>query len=335
MKKTISALAVAAALGTAASAQGAEFRAGEDTTFSVYGNLQYAYVNEERATATGVESQSELLDNGSTIGIEGEHEWDNGLTGFFRAEWEFLGDEKVIQEPGREEGIDQTDEVFAGVKGGFGKVQVGTWDGLFQDYISDPLNPFEYTGTTEFNGTGEPGNSIAYWTPSLGGFTFAIQGFFEGDGEGRDFDGDGEPDSEQAFQAVAAYEAGIFGVALGYDDRGFEEGADGNIGLTGTVDLAPFSLAAKVQQVGDTDTVDGGMMYGLLGSFDYGPGSLTAAVQQVDVDSDLNGDDARTEMLFNANYAIAENLYVYGEVGMLDVETDEGDYTAVGAVYSF
>ncbi len=326
MKKTVTALAIAAAMG-ATSAHAADFKVNDATTFSVYGNLQYIYIDQNNAAG---DSESELTDNGSTFGVEGEHKWDNGLTGYFRAEWEYRADEKE-----GDGGISDTDEVFAGIKGNFGTVQIGTWDGIFQDSISDPLNPFEATGMTEANGDSEVGDQIAYFSPNFGGFTFELQAAYEGDAAdsgSSPYGDDSLGDGDSTFQAVAKYTTDMFAVHLGYDDRGYEEDADGNIGLTGVVNLAPVTLAAKLEQVGEDSAGNGeAQLYALTGSYDYGVGAVTAAVQEIDPDEG----DSRTEFLINANYNVASNFYVYVEGGWLDKNEDADDYVSTGAVYSF
>lgn len=339
MKKIACTAAVAAALGLglAAPAQAMDFQINEDTTFSVYGNIQYIYVNAKTDTTPsapgGVESLSQFADNGSTFGFAGEYEWDNGLTGYFRYELDgVVADEKGSA---TNQLIDQQlDEAYVGVKGSFGNVRLGVWDGIYQDTISDPINPFEYIGITEANGIGEPGNSIAYYSPEFGGFSFAVQAFVLGDGEGVNLDANPDADSEIAFAATASYAVDIFTVSLGYTDQGYADDQSSNIGLTGTVDLAPFTVGARIQSNGDDDNTENGeMLYALYGSYDYGPGSVMAAVQQVSPNDDSL--DSATQLLLNVNYSISDNMYVYVEGGFYDQEDDLGNYTGVGTVFLF
>lgn len=335
MKKFATALAAAAAMGSISTAHAYEWQVNEDTYFSLYGSFELLYVNQQREVDedTGeVNGVNELLDNGSTFGVEGEHAFNDALTGFFRAEFEYRADEKE-----GDEGIADTDEVFVGLKGDFGKVQIGTWDGIYEDSISDLTDVFEYDSLTESEDfrTGEVGDAVAYFTPTFSGFSLEVQGFFKGEGEGDNFDDNPGADSGQAYQAVAKYTADRFAVHLGYDNNGLNENADGTIGLGGQVDLSPFTLSARYELIGEDEDAGRGEIsaYGLAGEYDYGPGSVILGVQQIDPDEeDL---DSRTEFGINVNYAVADNLYVYAEHVSYDAEEDLGNYTGIGTVYEF
>lgn len=344
-------LVALAAFGTMGTAHAYEWQINEDTFFSIYGTIELAYVHEQRADDDGeVDGERELLDNGSGISFAGEHEFDNGLTAYFNTEFDFSLDEKDSDENGSSF---TTDEAFVGLRGNFGAVQVGDWDGVYEDNVEDLLDIFEYvepTNSEDFR-TGEVGDAVAYLSPSYNGFSFAVQGFFKGEGEGQSFD-DNPDDNEdgQAFQAVAKYEADLYGVYLGYDNNGLDEGGDGTFGVGGTVDLAPVTLAAKIESVGEDsepsllDPADptsgvslldeeGYMLYGIAAIYDYGLGTITGAVNQVEPGADsLNG---RTEFGVNVNYELAENFYVYLEHFRYDREDDLGNATAGGLVYAF
>ncbi|WP_018716408.1 porin [Arhodomonas aquaeolei] len=337
MKKAISALAVAAALG-ASSAHAAEFRINEDTMFSVNGSLEYMYLTETNDTG---EDESEFGDNDSTLTFEGEHAFENGLEGFFQIEYNFEADESDSVAD-NDEGINDVESAYAGVTGNFGTVQLGRWDGsLYEDTIQDPWDVFEYGGATNPSMTdGE--DSVGYISPNFSGFSFGAMVSTKGDGESL-AERNQSTDSETAYQLVAQYETGIFTVAAGYDDRGrgttyngaFSD-TDATYGVMGSVDLAPVVLTAHAETGNDIDATaadETQTTYGLLGTFDYGMGELRAMVNQVD--EDQKSVDDRTEFLVGATYDVSSNLYVWAETAVMDQTKDEGDYTAVGASYSF
>jgi predicted porin len=325
MKKTITALAIAAAM-TASAAHAVEFNVDDSTEFSVYGDFQFIYVD---ANDSNGDSAAALEDNGSTLGVAGEHMWDNGLTGYFKAEWEHNADEEKANG-----GINKGDQAYAGVRGGFGNIRIGSWDGIYKDSIADVIDAFEYESPSSAARTGE-GNQIAYFSPDFGGLSFQLQTVIEGKGEGVDHDGDGQPDSASAYQGVVKYDAGRFAVQAGLDNRGLEDDADPTYGIAGSVDLAPVVLGAKFESQGESASGanDDATLYGVIGEYDYSMGSVIAEVQHIEPgDSNL---DSRTEYQLNVNYSVADNLYVYAEGGWFDMENDAGDYAAVGTVYSF
>lgn len=359
MKKFIYTAAAAAALGLAGQAQAVTFEVNNDTSFSVYGNLQYTYINRDY----GAYDSSQLADNGSTIGVLYNHDWNNGLSTYVRAEFQFIADQKkaLTSDYGAgTAGISTTDEVYGGVKGSFGEVRLGTWDGIFQDNVADYINIFEVGVWNEFNGSSEAGNQIAYFSPNFGGFSFAVQASVAGDGERENFDQTNtDPyDGDVALSAVASYSADIFTVNLAYTDQGHNENlaankpddTGSNIALSASVDLDPFTLAGVVKSVGEDDGTDnGGMIYAIRGSYNYGPGSVSLAVRQLEWDSvsqiesrgTIKGaSDSQTQFFGNVTYNVTPDLYVYAEAGFSDNDAagpTEGlyDYQAVGAVWLF
>lgn len=322
-----------AVLGSVGAAHAYEWQINDDTTFGISGTIELAYTN----TDTGDDHERELIDNGSGLTFFGEHAFTNDLSAYFAAEFDYNVDET-------DDSSFSTDEAFFGVRSNFGAVRIGDWDGIYEDTIEDLLDVFEVaepTNTEDFR-TEEVGDAVAYFSPSFNGFSFAVQGFFKGEGEGQDFDdpADGDTDNGQSFQATVGYEAGRFGAWLGYDNNGLDDDADGTIGLGGAVDLSPVALAAKVESVGeDSSPTDGPldeegyMLYGVAAIYDYGIGAITGAVNQVDPgDGNL---DSYTEFGVNVNYEIADNFYVYLEHFRYDREDDLGNSSAAGLVYAF
>lgn len=356
MKKTASALAAAALLGTGA-ASAATFQINDDTALSVYGNLQLKYNTTDFVQDDGsTEDSSSFTDNGSTIGFAAEHQFDNGLTGYGRAEFEHNADEAKSSN-----GLDTGDQAYLGLRGDFGAVQAGSWDGIYADAIYDLIDPFESASLDSESATAE-GDQIAYFSPNFNGFSFEVQARVRGDAEnvGDDFTNLDDPsndaqaaeesDEEVGFAAVAKYTADNWAVHAGYDDRGANElGVDpatGEVvfddeptyGIGGAYDFGQFTLSGRYALEELRDEADAGddvAYYGVLGSFDYGQGAIYGGVQEVDPDEG----DSKTQFSVGANYEIGSNLYVFAEYGDRDepdsaVGADDSLYE-VGAVYSF
>lgn len=333
MKKTASALAVAALAGTGA-ASAATFQVSDDTALSVYGNLQLKYTTADVVQADGdTEDFSEFADNGSTIGFAAEHQFDNGLIAYGRAEFEHEADE--IKSAG---GLDTGDQAYLGLEGDFGALQAGSWDGIYADAIYDLVDPFETVSFTD-EGLADEGDQIAYFSPNFGGFSFEVQAKVKGDAEDENTTGD----DEVGLAFVGKYGVDNWAVHVGYDDRAAEfVGADTLdepvFGIGGALDLGQLALAARyaLEERPDNDPAGDDIGYAaILASFDYGYGDLYGGVQDVDPDEG----DGRTEFSVGANYNIGPNLYVFAEYGDFD-QPDSADGATdsiyeVGAVYSF
>lgn len=335
--KRVGSMLLVTAAGVTGGVQAHEWQINEDTSFSVGGSIEIAYINEQRVDGnTGkVDGVRELIDNGSTLAFSGEHTFYRELTAFFHAEFEFKGDEA---EGGP---AFETDEAYFGVRGNFGTVQIGDWDGVYEDNVEDLLDVFEVsepTNSEDFR-TGEVGDAIAYMSPEYKGFSFAVQAFLKGEGEGENFDNDSGAEDGQAFQAVIKYETDTYGVYLGYDNNGLDHGGDGTFGIGASLDLDSWTFAAKIESVGeDSDPVskldaEGYMLYGMAVSYDYGPGNITGAINQVEPGS--SAVDSRTEFGVNLSYYLADSFYIYAEHFRYDRENDLDNITAVGLVYEF
>lgn len=306
-----------------------EWQINEGTTFSIGGDVELAYVH----TDTGAGDTSELSDIGSEIEFSGTHAFTDGVSAYFAAEFEFPFDET-------EDSPFSTKAAIFGVRGNFGAVQIGDWDGVYEEHIEDFLlldvmEEADISVTEDFR-TAEEGNAIAYFSPSFNGLSFAVQGFFLGDDDDPSTtDGQG-----QAFQASLSYTMEPITVNLAYDNNGLDEGGDGTIGLAVGVGLSPVTLVAKIESVGgDTSPTDGPldkegfMLYSFGAQYDYGPGAINALVQQVAPDADNL--DGRLEFGVNATYAIADNFYVFIEHTRYDRDNGAGNITAGGLVYAF
>ena len=198
MKKTLLATAIAGALGMAASgAQAATVYNQDGSKLDLYGNVQLGLRNiKQNATDGTVDSQSDLFDNGSTLGVKGEHVLDNGLTAYFRAEFEFNADQQKGYYAGadtdnsNQSGLSKGDQAYVGITGNFGDFRVGSWDALFNDWIQDPMSNIEYFGHTgaidDVAGTQYESDKFTYTSPIMSGFQFAVGTQYKGDGESYD-----------------------------------------------------------------------------------------------------------------------------------------------------
>ena len=298
MKKSIIALAISSAALASVSAY-----ADQDYTVDVYGNIQYAFTSSE-------DDGSELTDNGSTFGFKGETKVDEDLTAFFKYELEADADE------GKSAVDVVVDQAFVGLKGGFGKVQVGTFDPIYDNAIQDSVDQFEYFGFEQTTNSSE-GDTIAYFSPSLGGFEVQVAAQVKGTAE--------DEDSGNALAAVLKYNADAVTVALGYDSLENVNEDSETVGLSVAYQVSDsFVITAAIEAEDDVKDI-----YGLSTRYGYGSGDLYASAQSI---SPEVGDDYE-EYAAGVSYNLASSVYVYGEVGQFTAAEDT--ITAVGVYYGF
>jgi predicted porin len=301
MKKTLVAVAVTTAAFTAVTAQAADI----DT----YGNIQLVYADGE--------DTAELTDNGSTFGFKGEKELKHGLTGFFKYELEADADEKTSD-------VDvNLDQAYVGLKGDFGKVQVGTFDSIYNNAIQDGIDSYEYAGLTGSSTTTE-GDTIAYFSPEMNGFEVQVSAQVTGDGE-SEVKANTEEDGT-AITAVIKYSAGDLELAVGYDSLENVINKDDTIGLAASYNLGVANVMAKYE-----DNSDEGTNIGLGFNADHADGLLYGSVQTVDLETGSDYDEYAVGVTYNLDYD--GDVYVYVEAGQQG--TAEDSFTALGAVYAF
>ncbi|TDX33027.1 putative porin [Modicisalibacter xianhensis] len=323
MKKTLLATAIAGALGASAAAQAATVYNQDGTQLDIYGNLQIAYRSIETAQDDGsVESADDIFDNGSTFGVTGQHVINPGLTGYFKAEWEFNADESKGDDA--DNGISRSDQAYMGLKGNFGDARLGSWDPLIDDWVQDPISNNEYFDVTDSSIVGDDGvgtqiadedregDKIQYLSPSFGGFQFAVGSQYKGDAEDENVDSSGSA----SFFGGVKYEVGAFSVAAVYDNLANYDGevtggaynvvdADGNpevnpvtgeeitsgefdagdqYGVTFQYTIDALRLAAKYERYesGDSDYLPDENRYAVGARYGYGFGDVYGAYQYVD-----------------------------------------------------
>lgn len=302
MKKSMIAIAVSSAAFAAPTLYAEE-------GVEIYGNIQTVYAIEDTAT----DDESQLTDNGSTFGFEGEKELKGGVTGFFKYELEAEADEK------NDDVSVSLDQAYIGATGGFGKVQIGSFDSIYNNAIQDAIDQFEYLGFTGVETT-EEGDTVAYFSPIIGGLEAHISAQTKGSAE----EGSDETVSDTALSSVIKYSSGELFVAFGYDS------------LTNDSDNAPeaFGIGAGYGPVSfKYETQGDDVVLGLSANVPYSAGSIYGSYQTIDLDDASSEDYDEFGVGVSYNLDVEGDVYVYAELGQTG--EDESDVTAVGAVYAF
>ncbi|WP_106478695.1 porin [Phytohalomonas tamaricis] len=334
MKKTLLATAIAGALGIVATgAQAATVYNQDGSKLDLYGNIQLsirsieAYEND---ADNSHESQSDLFDNGSTLGVKGEHTISPNLTGYFRAEFEFNADEQKgyyqSYDAGNSggSGLSRGDQSYMGLTGNFGDLRVGSWDSLFDDWIADPISNNEYFDNTDaaadIAGSEYEGDKIAYTSPILGGFQFVVGTQYKGDA-------DSEVSGSPVDNDLTASRAGRFYV----DDNNSASLFGGLRYTTGALTLAAVYDNLKNFQfepgttVGDNFIATGGdrdygSLYGVNAAYELSD-TLRVSVNWNRLDADWNSDADVDRYGLGArwNYGMGD---LYGSYVYVDAESN-------------
>ena len=353
MKKTILASAIAAASfsGSAMAMESAsELAAKMDSMPQVYGNIQYAITHSDIKDGP---SDVEHRDNGSTIGIKHDHEIMPGLSGFFKAELEFDGDDKADNG-----GLDQFDEAYIGVNSdSFGKIWIGSDDSTYERAIDEIANYYEAADLSIGGSydTGE-GDLVQYATPNFSGFQLHAAVQFNGDGEEWEDDNGNTIKGEKSYpyQLAATYTVDALELAVAMDSNdGSTEysGNDASVNNENTYGLRTSYTMGDLRLTGQFQTRDEvGDVYGVFASYAIGQNQFALSYELAQYDNDsAKGDVDQDTVTLQAMRSLSDNMYIYAE-GYIgggddvyeyedaqgnDAFSDESTVAAVGAVYYF
>lgn len=333
MKKTLIASAIAAAaLSTSAFAMdpASELAAKMDSMPTVYGNVQLVveYNDVKSKSAQGAAEQGNsnysFADNGSTLGVKHSHEIAPGLTGFVKAEFEFSAAEKKDANQGGNGGIGETDEVYLGLKGDFGKVWAGTNDTIYETWVEDTTDHFEFFSIVGTDGEANFGNTedrtIEYVSPSLAGFKFGaavqVNGQAEQTAAGKVRDN---------LIVGAQYSLDALTFALVYGNNEADATAKGALGFSAAYEMDALKVAFAYETQEDFFSVAT-----LLGVYSMGANQFALGVAVGEEDGTGKNGEV-TSLTAQALHNMSDNFYVYVEGQLADSENLGGNYEASGS----
>ena len=287
--------AVALSLGAAGAVQA-------QSTLNAYGILdlsigsfQLAGLDNSTDNNSTTKVESGLLTT-SFIGFKGTEDLGGGLKAFFTLE------SFMRMDTGQSGRIPaQKDDVFwaraanVGLTGSFGKVMIGRMDNfLYQQALA--FNPFGgsfgFSPTVRLTygrwgvdkGDSGWGNSVAYYTPNLAGFTAAVQVQ------------PGESDAEGTSTGfMAGYANGPFAIGFGFQ-------------------------TVKSAEAPKADVLSGKQTFGLLGaSYDFGAAKVFAQFTKID---DNTNNDKDTIYQIGVSAPVTEKLVAMASYGSLKNKDD-------------
>lgn len=354
MKKTLLATAIAGALGASA-AQAATVYNQDGTQVDLYGNVQLAYRSEETRQADGsVDSEDQLFDNGTTLGVAAQHQVNPGLVAYLKLELDNWNSDE-LKSRARTGGGDTS---YAGLKGNFGDVKVGSFDTLYDDWVKDPVDGSWYAGVTNATGTtyvpdtvgndDREGDQLVYKSPMFGGLQFALGTQFKGDAETEN----GSDGSNASFFGGVHYVVGALDLAAVYDNLDTYDYTDYDAGSIYGVSAQyafndAFTLAGKVSRFdgnddtqGNTDIgvdgtgVENSDMYAVKLNYAYSMGNIYGTYQYVKEDQGDN-DESYNQVMLGADYSLTPSVTYFVETTMYDGADDVGDFVGTGLAYTF
>ncbi|MDD4911531.1 MAG: porin [Sideroxydans sp.] len=257
MKKTIVALAVAAAFTTPAFADNANVTVYGKALMTIDAKGSNATV---AAGAPGVATQVRVNTNASRFGVKGKEDLGEGLSAVYQFELEMDADGSSTTS-----GLAKSRNSGAGIEGAFGKVMLGIWDTPFKvahNKIELFDNATSWTSTAVIgrsagkNYNTRQTNMVQYWSPKLMD-SFQVAAMFSPDEAATAANGTLKATNKSIYSLSATYAVADIYVAAAYEGRN-DVGAvttanstqgttDKAFRLVGNYDIADFSIGAMAE----------------------------------------------------------------------------------------
>ncbi len=310
MQKKLMVIAVAGALAAPAVAMA------QTSTVQVYGKITYEYARIDEGTGR-INTDYADTPGGTAIGFKGEEKLGGGMAAWFQCE-----------SSADVRGVDQTGfctrNSAIGLKGGFGNIHFGRWDTPMKRALNVGSVGAQETGSFGLadmvfggsGGTSASGSAAAptgrsnrarwkrretslsyYESPKFGGFQ-VLGAFSDGNYSTDNTLASGSTNPKPRVVSFAAiYEAGPFGVGLGYEKH------DGFVGTT---------FGAGTAGAGDDKAVGVSASY-KLGSAKIGATYLDATYQQANGDIDKKTYSLGVEWAISGPHGLEANIGVAGD----------------------
>ena len=251
MKKTLIALALASAMGTAAA----------DVT--VYGSVEQALTN----TDNGTTNSWDVTSDDQYIGVKASEDLGNGLAAFAKISFDV-----------NSEGANSptTKDSFVGLKGGFGSVQVGRMYGVQQSVGDNLIDIFE-GNSIDVTNNGRLTNAVAYTTPNMSGLSGTV---------GVVIDGAAGEDTSDAVVYAVSYANGPMTAMASYQD---DKANNDQTTLYGaSVVLGDFTVGGAFETVENNDGTADVDTTSVVATYALGNNTLKVGAQRPDEGNDVN-----------------------------------------------
>jgi predicted porin len=288
MNKSLIIAAVSALAATGALAQ---------SSVTVYGRLNTSLEEQKNIAVKG--SQSVMQNNASRLGFKGTEDLGGGLKAEFLAEHRFNSDTGT-----NTSSVFWAGDVYVGLSGGFGSIKLGRLTSAAYYATADYISMHNHdTGTSEdklYTYLGQNANSIAYTTPSMGGWT----------AEGSISAGEGASKNNKVMGLAINGAIGKLQLGFGYEKNDGDK--DNQFAVRGLYEMGALTLGAYYQRSQDKGVGSLGNRdaYRVSAMYAAGASEFHVNVGMADDCSKLGNTDA-TQWTLGYNYNLSKRTKVY------------------------
>lgn len=333
---------VVASLLSISSVQATTLYDQDGTKLDIYGRIAMGIAGggpEFNSAGNKVDDGAEFIDVYSRLGFRMSHAVTSDLTALGHLEWRFTGDERNT-----DQGFNEIRQSYIGLSSKqYGTLLAGNFNSMYAQFVSLPFDVYQDRGLLfKSSGLQSWGDSIAYYTPELNGFTSFLQvkHYSERGLTAAEQSSEGEV---VAAQGGIRYQQGPLKVGFGAVENVVRGGGSGNgemlYGLIGTYSLSDqLSMRLGVETQDNSDIYGKGFeTVGLGGTYSTGPWAFTADYYNVDRDE---GEESNA-WAAGAYYKVTSAFDVFVELAdgdapnMRKENTADRTYWLTGARYHF
>ncbi|MDO9075543.1 MAG: porin [Rubrivivax sp.] len=307
MKMTLIVAAVSALAATGALAQ---------SSVTVYGRLNTSLEEQKNIAVNG--NQSVMQNNASRLGFKGTEDLGGGLKADFLLEHRFNSD------TGTQTGSAfWAGDAYVGLSGGFGAIKLGRLTSAAYYATADYISMHNHdTGTSDdklYTYLGQNANTIAYTTPSLGGFT-AEASISAGEGASR---------NNKVFGLGVNGAIGKLQLGFGYEKNDGDK--DNQLAIRGLYEMGALTFGAYYQRSQDKGV--GGLgnrdAYRVAAMYTAGASEFHVNVGMADDWSKLGNSDAK-QYTVGYNYNLSKRTKVYAFYTVTDNGSNYSYFSYLG-----
>ena len=286
MKKTMIALALASAMGTAAA------------DVKVYGSIDRAITN----TDTGTTSNWDVTSGDTYVGFKASEDLGNGLTAFANTSID-LGETGAAS---------TTRDTYVGLSGGFGKIAMGRMKGIQKDLADASIDVMEGNNSVVFANDGRVSNTVRYTTPNMSGFSADVA---------VEMDGSNGQDTQDVLTYAVGYANGP--VSATYSRRDDKNNNVQNTVYVATGSMGDLTVAAALETQEDNDGTADVDTKTVAATYAMGANTLKVAAQRPDEGSDINAVEVQHNFSKNTwayvNYEVSSPVSGAADTDLLSV----------------
>jgi len=286
MNKTLIVAAVSALAATGALAQ---------SSVTVYGRLNTTLEEQKNIAVNG--SRSVMQNNASRLGFKGTEDLGGGLKAEFLLEHRFNSDTGT-----QTGGAFWAGDSYVGLSGGFGSIKLGRLISAAYYATADYISMHNHdTGTSDdkfYTYLGQNANTIAYTTPSLGGWT----------AEASISAAEGATKNNKVFGLGVNGAVGKLQLGFGYEKNDGDK--DDQFAIRGLYEMGALTFGAYYQR-SDVAVVGTRDAYRVSAMYAMGASEFHVNFGMADDWSNVSNSDA-TQFTLGYNYNLSKRTKVYG-----------------------